>query len=425
MRYTFLHTADIHLDSPLKGLERYDGAPVEEVRTAARRALVKLVDHAIQEHVAFILIAGDVYDGDWRDYNTGLFFASQMTRLREAKIPAYLISGNHDAASQISRSLRLPDNVHCFSTEAPQTVTLNDLGVAIHGQGFASARVDRDLAEGYPAALPQHFNIGLLHTSLDGRPGHAAYAPCSLKGLIEKGYDYWALGHVHQREVVQEDPWIVFPGNIQGRHIRESGPKGCTIVTVDNGGIIATETVFVDVLRWAELSVDVSQCEHADEVIDKVTTSLSEACTEDSLRGRTLAVRLSLTGGTSAHTDFMRDPVRWTNEIRRCGTDIGLGRVWVEKVIFKTHTPIDLCDLAAREDALSELLRQIETLTNDESALAALVASELTPMIERVNRDLDTTQETQRYAQPEEQRTLLIEARDLLVTRLISGDRNP
>ncbi len=386
MQYTFLHTADIHLDSPLQGLERYEGAPVDEVRSAARRALVNLVDHAIHEGVAFVLIAGDVYDGDWRDYNTGLFFAAQMTRLREAQIRVFLISGNHDAASQISKSLRLPENVHCFSTDMPETVVLENLGVAIHGQGFASARVDRDLAQGYPEALPKLFNIGLLHTSLNGRPGHAPYAPCSLAGLIAKGYDYWALGHIHQREVVHESPWIVFPGNIQGRHIRESGPKGCTVVALDEGRVVATESVSVDILRWSECSVEVSHCQHGDEVIDAVTASLSEACAEDGLDGRTLAMRLILTGATPAHTDLMNDPVRWINEIRRCGTDMGLGRAWVEKVVFKTHTPIDLGELAAREDALSELLRQMETLTNDEDALDARVGVEVKPMIDRVNR---------------------------------------
>lgn len=188
-------------------------------------------------------------------------------------------------------------------------------------------------------------------------------------------------------------------------------------MALDEGRVVATESVSVDILRWSECSVEVSHCQHGDEVIDAVTASLSEACAEDGLDGRTLAMRLILTGATPAHTDLMNDPVRWINEIRRCGTDMGLGRAWVEKVVFKTHTPIDLGELAAREDALSELLRQMETLQNDEDALAALVGVELKPMIDRVNRDLGTTEETQRFSQPEELRTLLLEARDLLVTR--------
>jgi len=424
MQFTFLHTADIHLDSPLKGLERYDGAPVEEVRTAARRALENLVDHAVGTGVAFVLIAGDVYDGDWRDYNTGLFFASQMSRLREAQIRVYLISGNHDAESHVSRSLRLPDNVQRFSTDAPQTVMLDDLRVAIHGQGFANARVDKDLTQDYPDAVPKHFNIGLLHTSLDGRPGHAAYAPCSLAGLLGKGYDYWALGHVHQREIVHENPWVVFPGIVQGRHIRELGPKSCTVVTVDDSRVVHAEPVSVDVMRWSELTVDVAQCRNADDAIDAVMGVLTQTCGDDELGGRTLAVRLRLIGASSVHAEFIADPVRWANEFRRCATDIGPGRAWIERVCFDTHSPVDLDELATREDAVSELLREIESLINNDEALTAFAKAELEPMISRVNRDLGSTQETQPYCQAEELRTLLHEARDLLITRLLSGGRN-
>ena len=231
----FLHAADIHLDSALHGLERYEGAPVEEIRSATRRAFDNLIELAIDEEVAFVLLAGDLYDGDWKDYNTGLYFVERMRRLHDAGIRVFIVAGNHDAASQITKHLRLPDNVTLFSTRQPERVVLEDLDVAIHGQGFATRAVTDDLSQAYPQGDPQRFNIGLLHTCLDGKPGHEPYAPCSIAGLRSKGYQYWALGHVHKREEVSQDPWIVFPGNIQGRHIRESGPKGCTLVTVDNG----------------------------------------------------------------------------------------------------------------------------------------------------------------------------------------------
>ena len=103
---------------------------------------------------------------------------------------------------------------------------LEDLGLAVHGQGFAKREVTEDLSSAYPQADPHLFNIGLLHTCLDGKPGHEPYAPCTVDGLRSKGYQYWALGHVHNREVVSQDPWIVFPGNIQGRHARETGSQG-------------------------------------------------------------------------------------------------------------------------------------------------------------------------------------------------------
>ncbi len=181
------------------GLEQYEGAPVQEIRNAARRALSNLVDLAIDQKVAFVLIAGDLYDGDWRDYNTGLFFVDQVRRLREADIPLYLISGNHDAANKMTRTLRMPENVTFFSADRPETALLPDLDVAIHGQSFATAAVYDDLSEGYPLADSGRFNIGMLHTCAAGREGHDRYAPCSIEGLKSKGYDYWALGHIHLR----------------------------------------------------------------------------------------------------------------------------------------------------------------------------------------------------------------------------------
>ena len=161
---SFLHAADLHLDSPLRKLERYEGAPAETLRSATRGALDNLVALALDRAVDFVLIAGDIYDGSWRDYNTGLFFASRMSRLGEADIPVFLIAGNHDAASRMTRSLRLPENVHQFPVDRPDTVRLDRLGVAIHGQGFASPAVKENLAAAYPPAVPGYVNIGLLHT---------------------------------------------------------------------------------------------------------------------------------------------------------------------------------------------------------------------------------------------------------------------
>ncbi|WP_419619235.1 metallophosphoesterase family protein, partial [Thiolapillus sp.] len=151
----FIHAADIHLDSALHGLERYEGAPVDEIRSATRRAFDNLIELAIEEEVAFILLAGDLYDGDWKDYNTGLYFMQHMARLCDAGIRVFIVAGNHDAASQITKHLRLPDNVTLFSTKHPETVVLEDLNVAIIGQGFATRAVTDDLSQAYPQGDPQ------------------------------------------------------------------------------------------------------------------------------------------------------------------------------------------------------------------------------------------------------------------------------
>ena len=207
----FIHASDLHIDSPLRGLDRYDGAPIERLRTATRGALEGLVDMAIGERVDFVLLSGDIYDRDWQDFHTGLFFREQTVRLGRAGIRVFIVQGNHDAQGVISRQLMLPAHVTVFSSRAAHTVRIDELSVAIHGRSFPERAVNEDFVPSYPAPIPGFFNIGMLHTSLTGRTGHDTYAPTDLATLVSKGYDYWALGHVHAREVVSEQPRLFSP----------------------------------------------------------------------------------------------------------------------------------------------------------------------------------------------------------------------
>lgn len=227
--FQFIHASDIHLDSPLRGLSSFDDAPVDQIRTATRRAFENLVDLAIRESVSFVLIAGDLWDGNWLDAGPGLFFIKQAKHLREADIEVYVVKGNHDAGNTLTRELRYPDNVHLFDHSRPGTKHVEALNVAIHGQSFREANIMGDLAALYPAPVPGAFNIGLLHTCLDGDSRHYAYAPASVDALAAKGYQYWALGHVHQRRLLERNGVpIVFPGNLQAVISRRPGQKGAS-----------------------------------------------------------------------------------------------------------------------------------------------------------------------------------------------------
>src|SRR2546426_8575476 len=233
----FIHAADIHLDSPLTGLSAYQDAPADLLRTATRDAFENLVSEAIAEKVDFMVIAGDLYDGNWKDFNTGIFFVRQMGLLKLAGIPVYLLFGNHDAESEMTKKLSLPDNVHCFPAGKAATFQLPELRVALHGRSFKDAATMENLAVNYPAPVSGWLNIGVLHTALEGNSAHANYAPCSIAELEARGYQYWALGHVHEHRVWHGTSTIAFPGNLQGRHIRETGPRGALIVTAEGPDI--------------------------------------------------------------------------------------------------------------------------------------------------------------------------------------------
>ncbi|MEX2168088.1 MAG: DNA repair exonuclease [Pirellulales bacterium] len=358
--FTFLHAADIHLDSPLSGLDKYEGAPIDEIRNATRRALENLVVAAIQEKVSFVVLAGDLYDGDWRDCNTGLFFVSQMVRLKDAGIPVYLVAGNHDAASRMSRSLPLPANVNVFSTAAAQTFRLEELDVALHGQSFENQCTTSDLAKDYPAPVAGCFNIGVLHTSLSGREGHGSYAPCSVECLRVKGYDYWALGHVHNRELIGTAPTIAFAGNLQGRHIREPGAKGCLLVNVANDHRAQVRFKALDVFRWESIELDVSEAHEVNDIMNAVATRAREA--RAAAEGLPLALRLTLTGQSPIHRALQADPRQMTNEIRALIADVGSGSIWLEKVRLAVTAPATKSSPA---DSLEGPLQEIATLFSE------------------------------------------------------------
>ncbi|MCB1755602.1 MAG: DNA repair exonuclease [Gammaproteobacteria bacterium] len=379
--FEFIHAADLHLDSPLHGLERYEGAPVEEIRRATRRAFDKLISLALEKRVALVLLSGDLYDGDWPDYNTGLYFVNRMNELRSAGIRVCIISGNHDAQSRLTRSLRLPDNVTLFDTAAAETVRFEDLGCAVHGQGFATSAVRDNLVRGYPDALPGFFNIGMLHTCLNGKPGHEPYAPCSVDDLKSRGYDYWALGHVHKRELISEDPWIVFPGNIQGRHIREEGPKGCTLVRVGDKHEVSLEAIHLDVLRWQRCETDISGCDSLDDVLDRFDTVLEQAV--KNADGRSLALRWVLHGQSDLHRQLFRERRALETECRSRANAVGAPGVWLQKIEINTGPTPDAETLAVRDAAFSDLLAYINTLRSDDGA-AALVQAEIDSLVKKL-----------------------------------------
>jgi exonuclease SbcD len=371
-----VHAADLHLDSPLTGLAEYEGAPLEEVRSATRRALAALIELCVEEAASVLLIAGDLYDGDFRDYATALYFTEQIARLRDAGTRVVWLRGNHDAANRITRHLRSAEHVTELSCSHPETVVFEDLGLAVHGQGYPRRDVTENLVHEYPSPRSDLLNMGLLHTALDGREGHAAYAPCSLNDLTAKGYDYWALGHVHAREVLSNDPFIVFPGNLQGRHVRETGPKGATVVEIEAGRIAAVQPRVLDVVRWESVIVDATECSHVLDVVDAAASQIDALAQRAD--GRVLATRITVTGRSPAHGALAIREHQLRNELR--AHTLERGDVFLERVVVKTAGRISAEALAERQDALAELLRSFAAVSGDDSAMEALRQQVVAPL---------------------------------------------
>jgi hypothetical protein len=413
-----VHAADLHLDSPLVGLERYDGAPVASIRSATRRAFSNLVDLCQREQAALLLISGDLFDDDWKDYSTGLFFVSQLQRLSESGTRVVTLRGNHDAVSHITRHLSLPAHVRELSSKHAETVRFDDLGVAVHGKSYAERAETTNLALSYPDPVVGYFNVGLLHTSVSGRPGHEPYAPCTVSDLIGRGYDYWALGHVHQREVLCEHPWIVFPGNLQGRHLREPGPKGATVVDVEGGLVHSVEARDLSVVRFGDLDVEAAPEDDPETIVEAVARAIARAV--DEAEGRTLVLRCVVTGTTQAHGALQLESDRWDSEIR--GRSSEHSDVWLAQIAFRTAPPVDVSQVLARQDAVGQVLGAVERARRDPDRLAEL-AELFADLKAKLPADVRQGSEGLRLEDPELVREVLDEVEQLLLVHLVDSDR--
>lgn len=335
--FKFLHAADLHLDSPLLGLAAKSPDFASRVELASRQSFENLIDLAVAEQVAFVVLAGDVFDGDLRNFQTGLFFTSAMRRLEEAGIRVFLISGNHDAENRYAGRLRYSANVHLFSARSAESVAIEEFGVVLHGQSFPQRDVFENLARDYPTPIANQFNIGVLHTACAGSEGpHVSYAPCTVEQLVNHGYDYWALGHVHARVVLNEYPHVVYPGNLQGRHPREAGAKGATLVTVEDGRIVACEPRELDVVRWARITVDISDASSVEGAFDLVREAVEAICLDAG--DRPIALRLRLEGESVLDSELVLGQATAREDLQSLLASLR-GEIWLEKLEVATRPP--------------------------------------------------------------------------------------
>jgi DNA repair protein SbcD/Mre11 len=401
--FTFLHAADLHLGSPLAGLAVKDEAIAKRFANASREAFTTLIDKALDAKVAFAIIAGDVYDGPWQDVGIGQFFVGQIARLANASIPVYLLKGNHDAESLIVRSLPAPNGVATFAADAPQTFRIEALRVALHGQSYAVRDVTGNLAAGYPQKFDGWLNIGVLHTGLSGRAGHAPYAPCGTGDLVRKGYDYWALGHIHAYEEVRRgDPWIVYPGNLQGRNVSESGAKGAVLVDVKHGRIEGVRRVIVDRARWLTVDAELSGAESAEDFQFRVRRALELALGEQ--EAQLYAVRIRAIGQTRLHRTLMAGHRSHHEDAQTLARTLAAD-VWIEKLEIATS------EMAGTDTTLAELVLGPALLS---AASDPAMTAEARRLVEAVTHAAPASFDFSGLGDPEE---LIAEARALALHR--------
>ncbi len=383
MPFRFIHTADLHLDSPLQSLALRDPELAELVGTATRRAFETIIGLCLDERVDALMIAGDLYDSGQTSMKTALFLAAGLRRLSEAGIAVFIIRGNHDAASRITRELSLPDGITVFGGRAGVVTPERAAGqipVAVHGISFARPAAPESLVPRFRPPVPDAWNTGLLHTSLGGAPGHDPYAPCSVAELVATGFDYWCLGHIHRREVHHRSPYVVMPGMPQGRDIGETGEKSVTLVHVDDHGDATVETRSTGFTRFERVAVALDRAATWQDFNRLVARALETVV--DSSGSEQLIVRLELRGTPELAWNLRRDPDHALAQAQAQAD--ALGRIRIEKLEF------GLASTPAPAGPVTDLGRMMRTPIADVPALHARahdLAEQISTALPREARD--------------------------------------
>ncbi|WP_339270288.1 DNA repair exonuclease [Paenibacillus sp. FSL R5-0744] len=391
--FRFLHAADLHLDSRFAGLAHISPAIRSYLRESTFAALGRLVRVAIQENVDFIVISGDVYDVSDASLQGQLRFQEALKELGQQGIHVFLIHGNHDPLDGLRLTTEMPRHVTVFGGEKPDLATAyrrkDGQEVAIvSGISYPTAKVTDNTAVTFSRkAGSRLFHIAMLHGNVDGDLLHETYSPCSRRDLIERGFDYWALGHIHKRSVLHEKPAIIYPGNIQGRSIKETGPKGCYVVDVDEAGSATPHFHELDYVRWQVrdlsiegLSNEAEWIQSVEQVIDDIREELPELMS---------VVRFRLIGRGDVHKvlaekgaveDLLSELQR--REAVRAERKDYKGLVWVEGFAVESGLAIDRERLLEEDSFLGEMLRITERTEHSAEALEELINSALKPLME-------------------------------------------
>lgn len=421
MPFRFVHTADIHLDSPLRSLALRDPEIAELIGDATRAAFVNVVDLCLEEGVDALLIAGDLYDGDQTSMKTARFLAAQLRRLDAAGIATFVIRGNHDALSRITRELVLPPSVSVFDGRGGvREIEAGALAVAIHGISFSQPQAPESLVARFKAPVPGAVNIGMLHTSLAGAPGHDVYAPCSIADLEATGFDYWALGHIHARGEWRGRATIVMPGMPQGRDIGESGRKSVSLVTIGDDRSVHVEERETAVARFERVPVAGGGDGSWKALVAALGGAIVEARAACPTRHLVLRPLVSVPPALAARA--LRDHDLLLEEARLAAE--GLAGVFIDKVEIDTAA-----DVRARPDggALGDLaaLMEAEILSSPGfQAQAEALVAQLAKAMPRDLRDMRDVLRPDASASEEAARAALTaEGAAFVLARLAASER--
>ena len=363
--FSFLHCADLHLGATIRTLT---GLPTEfepRLSEAPIAALDRIVTTAIEKKVAGVIMAGDVFDNTHpTSVYTKCQFRDRLQKLGAAGIPTFIVTGNHDPLDNTVSNIVSPELVHFFGTKVDDIPLMRDDEILAHvyGVSYGTSKETKNLATEFPSKPKDPFSIAVLHTNVAGETGHDSYAPCELADLVERKFDYWALGHVHTRKTLREKgPVVHYPGNVQGLHRNEEGPRGVTLVEVASDRSVEISPVWTDTIRWHRRETSIDDLKSVNDVMN-MFAEISDEISGDSPDQLNI-VSWKLNGSGRVHAE-LRNPIAHDGLVEalreKHAPEPHDGKVWLRQLNDETSPARDIDQLRKQQDLLGNLLRLAE-----------------------------------------------------------------
>jgi DNA repair exonuclease SbcCD nuclease subunit len=412
----FIHSSDLHLDTPFKGLSSWNRDLASKLKDATFKSFRKIVDLCLNKQVDFLLISGDIFESDNKSLTAQLKFISELKRLSDKGIPAYIVCGNHDPLNSWLDISRLPENVIRFGSSKVENHTFikdNKPVADIYGISFHKKVINENLSRKYKLKNnPSRFSLAVLHGTAGAAGPHENYAPFKVKDVINKGFDYWALGHIHKRHIVHKsNPTIVYPGNPQGRDFGETGAKGCYLVEIDTNKKVNLRFIPVQLIRFEEIKVGLAEEDTITDLADRIENAKSNI--EDYESNMNYIFRINLTGKSAIHS-LLNKP----GETEQLTEHFNEGQLeqtyftWVDRIELNTRPVIDIGKIEKGNDFAAEILKtfnEYETNTEELKELFKNIEELVSPGIKKEIADL----------MEKEQKEILEKAKWKVIDRLI------
>lgn len=373
----FIHTADLHLDTPFRGLTSWNQELAGKLKDSTFHSFHKIIDLCIKENVDFLIISGDIFDSQNKSLAAQLKFVSELRRLSDKGIATYFNCGNHDPLISWIGTIQLPEHVYRFDDTQTGCFTYykNKEPLAdIHGISYSSNAVRKNLAADFKLSdHPSPFSFAVLHGTV-GAPGpHANYAPFKIKDVINKGFDYWALGHIHKKQVVRDSqPAIVYPGNPQGRDFGETGIKGCYLVEIDKEKHPSIDFIPTQFIRFEEVYINLSGEQDIGKLPDKINKSIHNI--QNYNEKDSYILRVNLSGRTTLHNKIVRHEEReqlidYFNEGQLNQNHF----IWIDQITTSTYPDIDIEQIGKGADFTAEILKVFDKYENDKRQVMQMI----------------------------------------------------